>query len=174
MANQNDHELRRLNEELKVLTQKVTEMTTASSTGSSGTTIWQINVLQQRIRGMEGCGGEHGLMLDEHSFASFAELKDWVRDKAVPTCGVYWDLFSIMVTMGPEQLSGQALADKEYSSSRTKTTFFLNDLLAAMTHEKPSCLYGNGGGALLTKKKPDNLAEIVNKISQPTNCSLAT
>lgn len=57
MANQNDHELRRLNKELEVLTQKVTEMTTASSTGSSGTIIWQINVLQQRISDMEGCGG---------------------------------------------------------------------------------------------------------------------
>jgi hypothetical protein len=87
-------------------------------------------------------------------FVSLAELKDWVSDKAVPTCGVYWDLFSIMVTMGPGQLSGQVRADKEYSSSRTKTTVLENDLLAAiMTHEKPSCLYGNGGGALLTKKE---------------------
>jgi hypothetical protein len=112
---------------------------TRSDDGSSPSTIQQINVLQQRIKDIEGCGGKHGFMLNEHYFASFAELKAWVRDKAVATCGVYWDLFSIMVIMGPGQLSGQAQADKEYSSSQTKTTVFKNDLLASMMHEKPSC-----------------------------------
>jgi hypothetical protein len=42
-------------------------------------------------------------MLDEHSFTSFAELKDWVKDKDILSCTAYWDLFSIMFTMGPQQ-----------------------------------------------------------------------
>jgi hypothetical protein len=51
------------------------------------------------------------------------------------------------------QLSGQARADKEYLSYRTKSTVFENYLLAAMTHEKPSCLYGEESGALSTQKE---------------------
>jgi hypothetical protein len=80
-----------MNDELQALNQKVSGLPTTTSLddGSSSSTIQQINVLQRRIKDMEGRGGEHGFMLNEHSFASFAELKDWVRDKEVPTCGVY-------------------------------------------------------------------------------------
>jgi hypothetical protein len=61
LSTQSDRELRRLNEELKALDQKVSAMpTTSSADGSSTTTIRQINVLQQRIKDMEGRGGEHG------------------------------------------------------------------------------------------------------------------
>jgi hypothetical protein len=32
--------------------------------------------------------------------------------------------------------------------ARTETTVFENDLLVAMTHEKPACLYGKEAGSL--------------------------
>jgi hypothetical protein len=51
------------------------------------------------------------IALDEHSFASFAELKDLVKDKGIPSYRPYWDLFSIMFTMGP----GQAVVRKRQS-----------------------------------------------------------
>jgi hypothetical protein len=150
IATQND----RVSDKLKALNQRVSDLPdTSSSEGPTASTIRHINVVQQRIKDMEGRRGEHGFILSEHSFSSFAELKDWVKEKEVLTCRVYWDLFSIMVTMGPGQLSGQARADKEYSSYQTKSTVFENDLLAAMTHEKPSCLYGKESGALSTQKE---------------------
>jgi hypothetical protein len=49
---------------------------------------------------------------------------------------------------GTGQLLGKNRADKVYLSSPTKTTLFENDLLAAMTHEKPSCLCGKESGVL--------------------------
>jgi hypothetical protein len=58
-----------------------------------------------------------------------------------------------MVTMGPGQLLGKNRADKAYLPSPTKTTVFENNLLAAMTHEKPSCLYGKESGVLSTQKE---------------------
>jgi hypothetical protein len=67
--------------------------------------------------------------------------------------GAYWDLFSTMVTMGPVQLPGKDRADKAYLLLRTKTKVFDNDLLAAMTHKKASCLYGKESGALSTQKE---------------------
>jgi hypothetical protein len=41
-----------------------------------GTLVQQIEVLQQRLKDMEVRGGEQGFILNEHSFSSFAELKD--------------------------------------------------------------------------------------------------
>jgi hypothetical protein len=100
--------------------------------------VQQIEVLQQRLKDIEARGGgEQAFILYEHSFSSFAELKDWVlQEKNIPSsCCAYWDLFfSIMVTKEP--------ADKVYSSSCTKTTMFANDLLATISHEKPECLSG--------------------------------
>jgi hypothetical protein len=56
---------------------------------------------------MEGQGGKQGYMLNKHCFLSLVELRDWVHGKETPSCGAYWDLFSIMVTMGPNQLMGK-------------------------------------------------------------------
>jgi hypothetical protein len=56
-----------------------------------------------------------------------------------------------MVTMSPCQLTGKERADKAYSSSRTQTTVSENNLLAAMTHEKPECLYGKTTGERSTQ-----------------------
>jgi hypothetical protein len=64
-----------------------------------------------------------------------------------------------MVKMGAQQLSGQVRADKEYSLSRTKTTVFENDHLAAMTHEKlPACMVERKAVPYGLKKKPLELA----------------
>lgn len=54
-----------------------------------------MSLLQQQVRDMEGQGSEHGFILDEHLFALFAlfaEIKDWVRDKAIPSSETYWEL----------------------------------------------------------------------------------
>jgi hypothetical protein len=98
IATQNDRELRRVSEELNALNQRVSNLPdTSSSDGSTASTIRHINVLQQRIKDMEGRGGEHGFMLNEHSFSSFAELKDWVKEKEV---------FDMRGLLGPVQYNG--------------------------------------------------------------------
>jgi hypothetical protein len=43
-------------------------------------------------------------------------------------------------------LTGKQRADEQHSSERIKTSMFENNLLAAMGHARPSCLYGTKGG----------------------------
>lgn len=45
-----------------------------------------------------------------------------------------------MVVMIPKQEMDKDRADENYSSSRTATTNFENDLAASMSHDSPLCL----------------------------------
>jgi hypothetical protein len=47
--------------------------------------------------------------------------------------------------MRPKGQSGKERADEQYSSARIKTTALENNLLAAMSHARPTCLYAKGG-----------------------------
>lgn len=64
-------------------------------------------MLQYRLKNLEGKGSAWGVVLNEQSFALFAELKDWVASKKIPSCRAFLDLFSIMVTIGPTCLMGK-------------------------------------------------------------------
>jgi hypothetical protein len=72
-----------------------------------------------------------------------------VLDDKVLTTGVFWDLFSVLVSMRPKGLTGKERADEQYSSERIKTTTLKNNLLAAMSHSRPTCLYAKGGVGVL-------------------------
>jgi hypothetical protein len=72
-------------------------------------------------------------------------------DEKVPTSGIFWDLFSCLVNMRPKGLSGKERADEQHSSERISTTMFENNLLAAMSHVRPVCLYGKGGTRALVE-----------------------
>jgi hypothetical protein len=74
-ASQGSRELRKLSEELGALSNKVAGTPPGNLGESSATTTQQMSLLQQRVRDMEGRGSKHGFILNEHSFASFAELK---------------------------------------------------------------------------------------------------
>jgi predicted nucleic acid-binding Zn-ribbon protein len=150
-SNQGDKAIEALRADLNETNKNLGNLESGGETQMDGTVAQQIELLQQRLKDVEARGGEQGFVLNEHTFSSFAELKDWVKDKNIPLCGAYWDPFSIMVSMSPGQLAGKAHADKAYSSSRTQTTVFENDLLAAMTHKKPECLYGKTTGEMSTQ-----------------------
>jgi hypothetical protein len=150
-SSQNDTAIESLRVESNETTNKLVEFESVGHTQMDGTVVRQIEVVQQRLKEIEAQGGEQGFVLNEHSFSSFAKLKEWVEDKKIPSCGAYWDLLSIMVTMSPGQLTGKERADKAYLSSQTQMTVFENDLLAAMTHEKPECVYGKTTGEMSTQ-----------------------
>jgi hypothetical protein len=59
--------------------------------------------------------------------------------------------------------TGKDLADSKYSSQRTKTTRFEDDLLASMGHEYPSCLF-----------KADDLDDVATKEFGFTTCTSYT
>jgi hypothetical protein len=64
----------------------------------------------------------------------------------VVSCGLYWDLFSVLVVMPPKQQTGKDRTDETHPSDRTKSTPKENDLAAAMSHDRPKVLFGKSGG----------------------------
>jgi hypothetical protein len=82
--------------------------------------------------------------LGEYTFGSFEDFGKWVLQEMVPTSGIFWGIFSVLVNMRPKGLSGKERADEQHSSERISTTMFENNLLAAMSHSRPVCLYGKG------------------------------
>jgi hypothetical protein len=84
-------------------------------------------------------------------FCSMTEVADWLEGQKVPSGGVFWDLFSVLVCMKPKQQTGKARADETYSSKRTNSTTLENDLLASMTHTCPEVLFAKKGGSELGK-----------------------
>jgi hypothetical protein len=65
-----------------------------------------------------------------------------VDKEQVPSCGVFWDLLSVLISMNPKEQTGKDRADEEYSSTRIQSTICEIDLAASMSHVKPKNLYG--------------------------------
>jgi hypothetical protein len=79
------------------------------------------------------------------TFSSEADLRDYIKTHSIPTCAMYWDLFSIMVCMGAEGLTGKEWSDRIYSAEKGRTGSALEgELVASMSHKWPLCLYGEG------------------------------
>ena len=56
-----------------------------------------------------------------------------------------WDLFSVMVCMGAQGLTGKERSDKIHSAEKGRTGSALEgDLVASVTHKRPLCLFGEG------------------------------
>jgi hypothetical protein len=109
----------------------------------------RVDDLIKRVESTEAQGSGEVFEMDQFLFASYSDLTQMVFDEKVPTSGVFWDLFSLLVSMRPKGLSGKERADEQYSSERIKTTMFKNNLLAAMSHSRPACIYAKGGFSAL-------------------------
>jgi hypothetical protein len=96
-SNPSDRDILQMKEEIMELGEDLATFTSGSHNAP------KVMMLQQRLKDMAGKGSEWGFVLNDHSFA---ELKDWVASKTIPSCRAHWNLFSIMVTMGPVYLMG--------------------------------------------------------------------
>jgi hypothetical protein len=94
---------------------------------------------------VEAGGSDEAFEQDEHAFPTFSDFSDMVLRDKIPSSGVYWDIFSVLVNMRPKGQSGKERADEQYSSERIKTTALENNLLTSMSHARPACLYVKGG-----------------------------
>jgi hypothetical protein len=121
-----------------------------NSSGESNAVLQdQIDNLTLRVDKAEAHGSAESFEMDQFAFGSFAEFLQRVLDEKVPSSGMFWDLFSALVSMRPKGLSGKERADEQYSSERIKTTILENNLLASMSHAHPACLYAKGGIGML-------------------------
>jgi hypothetical protein len=79
------------------------------------------------------------------SFTSDVLVGTYITTHTVPSCAVYCDLFSILVCMGGQGLTGKERSDKIYSAERSRDGSVLEgELVASMTHKRPLCLYREG------------------------------
>jgi hypothetical protein len=79
------------------------------------------------------------------TFTSEADIRSYITTHEIPSCALYWDLFSIMVCMGAKGLTGKERSDRIYSAERGRTGSALEgELVASMSHKRPLCLYGEG------------------------------
>jgi hypothetical protein len=123
--------------------------TTAQDDRSSGNPLFpaagqseilaRLKVVETRVASGVTCD------LSGTAFASEADVKAYIKLHDIPLCALYWDLFSIMVCMGAEGLTGKERSDRIYSAEKGRTGSALEgELVTSMSHKYPLCLYGEG------------------------------
>jgi hypothetical protein len=118
-----------------------------------------VGVLDEKVdKTIQGLGEIEGRVLTGESysdggfvFCSMTKVADYLQGQKVPSGGVFWNLFSILVCMKPKQQTGKARANETYSSQRTNLTTLENDLLASMTRMRPEVSFVKKGGSELGK-----------------------
>jgi hypothetical protein len=79
------------------------------------------------------------------SFPSEASVKTYITAHTNTSCALCWDMFSSMVYMGRQGLTGKERSHKIYSAERGRTGSALEgELVTSMTHKHPLCLFGEG------------------------------
>ena len=104
----------------------------------------RVKEIESRVSG-DSCSINHG----EFIFTSITEVTSWLERESVPTMGIFWDVFSVLVAMAPKRLTGKERADQQFSSDRINTTTAENELAASMAYERPQTLYGDKNGNLV-------------------------
>jgi hypothetical protein len=111
----------------------------------------EVGELTQRAIKAESPGNDESFELDGFAFASFSDCSMMVVLEKPPSSGLFWDLFSALISMRPKGQTGKEQVDEQYSSERIQVTTTLeNSLLVSMSHSRSPCLYAKGGvGALV-------------------------
>jgi hypothetical protein len=116
-----------------------------AAVGTGGDVGQEVEIILARIEEMESRVSDESIEMDGHVFSSLNDVKLWCVANEVESCGMFWDLFSALVVMAPKEHTGKEKADETYSTQRTKTTTFENDLSASMLRLRPLTLYGKNG-----------------------------
>jgi hypothetical protein len=110
----------------------------------------EVGELTRRVVKAESRGNDESFELYGFAFASFSDCLTMVVLEKIPSSGLFWDLFSALISMRPKGQTGKEWVDEQYSSECIQVTTLENSLLASMSHSRPPCLYAKGGvGALV-------------------------
>jgi hypothetical protein len=112
---------------------------------SSFSTDPRIARVLERLGELEGRVTGEAFSLGSKTHSSHTEVAEWIVTEKVPTAGVFWDLFSVLVCMKLKRQTGKDPYDESHSSKRTGSTIIENNLVASMTHIRPELLYAEKG-----------------------------
>jgi hypothetical protein len=115
----------------------------------------KLEELGDRLDKAEAKGTDESFSMEQFNFASYGDFVNFMLTNKIPSCGMFWDIFSTLVLMRPKGQSGKERADKQRLSERINTSMLENNLLAAMGRVRPGCLYASKGesGMLVDSKK---------------------
>jgi hypothetical protein len=99
----------------------------------------------KRLGEIEGRATGESFQMHGITFCSRNEVADWLLIEKVPSCGCFWDFFSVMCSMKPKKHTGKERLDENYLARWTNTTNLENDLSTSMTHVRPELLYSKKG-----------------------------
>jgi hypothetical protein len=104
----------------------------------------ELRVLKEKLSDLERSNGER---FEHHdgTFGSPAEVQRAVQSQEIPSCGMYWDLFSALVAMLERAKTGKEYSDEKYSVERARLKQNESNLMAAMTHQRPAALFRKNG-----------------------------
>lgn len=111
----------------------------------------ELGNLLKRVKDLESHLGEQGISCGTEVFASYSDVRAWVHNEGVESCGIFWDILSIMVAMEPDYMSGKQFADTEFSSTRINATVLETDLCASMQQHRPRILFATSKSGQLPK-----------------------
>jgi hypothetical protein len=93
-----------------------------------------IKKLGDRMDKVEAKGAEESFEMEGFVYSLYGDFASSILSKRIPSCGIFWDLFSCLVSMRPKGLTGKERADEQHSSERINTSMLKNNLLASMGH----------------------------------------
>jgi hypothetical protein len=138
----------RIKNEIAEMSNKPGVSQAATSEPASGNLMFPTNNLAEimsRLTAVETQATGDTCVLGGTSFPSEAAVKTYITAHTITSCALYWDLFSIMVCMGRQGLTGKERSDKIYSAEHGRTGSALEgELFASMTQKGPLCLFGEG------------------------------
>jgi hypothetical protein len=125
---------------------------TIAESGGSASSDPRIGKVLERLGDLEGRVTGEAFSMGSYVFCSCTEVADWIVAEQVPTAGVFWDLFSVLVSMKPKRQVGKDRSDESHSAKRTGSTILENDLAASMTHIRPELLYAKKGSGEIGRR----------------------
>mmetsp|Transcript_23409 Transcript_23409/g.35509 ORF Transcript_23409/g.35509 Transcript_23409/m.35509 type:complete len:185 (+) Transcript_23409:1390-1944(+) len=93
-------------------------MVTGSGTSS---VLAEVAVIKDRVKEMEHSTG----IWFEHRRGNFGlpeEVESWLTKETLPSCGMFWDIFSVLVCMKTKAKTGKDRVDEKHSASRANFT----------------------------------------------------
>jgi hypothetical protein len=97
----------------------------------------KLEELGDRLDKAAAKGTDESFLMEQFNFASYGDFANFMLTNKIPSCGMFWDIFSTLVSMRPKGQSGKERADEQHSSERINTSMLENNLLAAMGHARP-------------------------------------
>eukprot|EP00978_Attheya_sp_CCMP212_P031499 scaffold119214_cov44-Attheya_sp.AAC.3 len=75
-----------------------------------------------KLKSFGHTSSDGAVVLANHTFPTYHDLRKFVEDEEVVLVGNFWDLFSVLVVMTLKKQSGQERANEQHASIRINTT----------------------------------------------------